>query len=47
MDKFFLRKVPDEETVPVMASKNSHMSEDLIREPGLIILFASGHKYNI
>ena len=47
MDKFVLRKVPGEESVPVMASENSHMSEDLIREPGLIILLASGHKYNI
>jgi len=41
-DNYFCRKIPGQQAVVVMSSENQHMSEDMILEPGLIMIFAHG-----
>lgn len=41
-EQYVCRRVPARQAVVVMACDNSHMSDDMIIEPGLVMIFAHG-----
>jgi len=41
-EQYVCRRVPGRQAVVVMACDNSHMSDDMIIEPGLVMIFAHG-----
>lgn len=41
-EKYVCRRVPNKQAVVVMAIDNMHMCDDLILEPGLVMIFAHG-----
>ena len=40
--QYVCRRVPNKQAVVVMACDNAHMSDDMILEPGLVMIFAHG-----
>ncbi|XP_040564960.1 E3 ubiquitin-protein ligase NRDP1 isoform X1 [Lepeophtheirus salmonis] len=40
--KYICRRIPNKQAVVVMACDNYHMSDDMIIEPGLVMIFAHG-----
>ena len=41
-EQYVCRRVPGRQAVVVMACDNAHMSDDMICEPGLVMIFAHG-----
>lgn len=41
-NNYFCRKIPEHQAVVVMSFENQHMNDDMILEPGLIMIFAHG-----
>ena len=41
-EQYVCRRVPQRQAVVVMACDNAHMSDDMICEPGLVMIFAHG-----
>lgn len=41
-DLYVCKRIPGKQAVVVMAYENTHMSEDMILEPGLVMIFALG-----
>jgi len=41
-DSYVCRKIPSRQAVVVMACDNSHISEEMLLDPGLVMIFAHG-----
>lgn len=41
-DSFVCRKIPGRQAVVVMACDNSHVQEEMLLDPGLVMIFAHG-----
>ena len=41
-EQYVCRRIPGRQAVAVMACENMHMSDDMILEPGLVMIFAHG-----
>ena len=41
-DNYVCRRVPGRQAVVVMACENQHMNEDMLMEPGVVMIFAHG-----
>ncbi|XP_054168371.1 E3 ubiquitin-protein ligase NRDP1-like [Oppia nitens] len=41
-DNYVCRRIPGRQAVVVMSSDNQHMNEDMLLEPGLVMIFAHG-----
>lgn len=41
-DNYVCRKIPGQQAVIALASENQHINEDMILEPGLVMIFAHG-----
>ncbi len=41
-EQYVCRRIPNKQAVVVMACDNMHMSDDMILEPGLVMIFAHG-----
>ena len=41
-EQYICRRVPGRQAVIVMACDNAHMSDDMIIEPGIVMIFAHG-----
>lgn len=41
-DNYICRKIPGHHAVAVMSCDNQHMNDDMILEPGLVMIFAHG-----
>lgn len=41
-DNYICRKIPSRQAVVVMACDNGHISEDMLLDPGLVMIFAHG-----
>ncbi|XP_053437115.1 E3 ubiquitin-protein ligase NRDP1-like [Nycticebus coucang] len=41
-ENFVVKRIPGKQAIVMMACENQHMGEDMVQEPGLIIIFAHG-----
>ena len=41
-EQYVCRRIPGRQAVAVMACENMHMSDDMILEPGLVMIFSHG-----
>lgn len=41
-EQYNCKRIPNKQAVVVMACDNTHMSDDMILQPGLVIIFAHG-----
>ena len=41
-EQYVCRRIANKQAVVVMACDNMHMSDDMILEPGLVMIFAHG-----
>lgn len=41
-ENYVAKRIPGKQAVVVMACENQHMGEDMILEPGLVMIFAHG-----
>ncbi len=41
-EQYVCRRIPSKQAVAVMACENTHMSDDMITEPGIVMIFAHG-----
>ena len=41
-EQYVCRRIPNKQAVVVLACENMHMSDDMILEPGLVMIFAHG-----
>ena len=41
-EQYTARRIPGKQAVVVMACDNTHISDDMILEPGIVMIFAHG-----
>ena len=41
-EQYVCKRIPGKQAVVVMACDNTHISDDMILEPGLVMIFAHG-----
>ena len=41
-ENYVAKRIPGKQAVVVMACENQHMGDDMVQEPGLVMIFAHG-----